>query len=216
MWYKDDLRVHPYIVLNLREEPATLITSLLIPDATAKEVFDRLSNTYQRLNMQSQLNLWSQLHSLQLSQDRNVQLHLTRLEEIIVELARINDPENKSEKCGIFLCSLPQSLSYIAAVVQANNMNLIDLCALLRSENECRKTGKQILATPLLPYPTAHFFNSVPRKRRSSTPDRKSFGAGTVGKEVTFKVNVGFVSATIATIFSRIQIATKAYVVTIL
>ena len=43
---RDDQKARPHIVLNLAEEPATLITSLLMSDGTTKQVRDKLTDTY--------------------------------------------------------------------------------------------------------------------------------------------------------------------------
>lgn len=56
-WDEDDRKPRLHIVLNLNEEPATIITALIISNASTKEVRERLCNTYQRQNIQSRLNL---------------------------------------------------------------------------------------------------------------------------------------------------------------
>lgn len=140
-WKKSDLKARPHLVLNLGEEPATLVTSLLLSDASTKQVWERLCEVYQRENIQSQLNLRAKLQATHLSEDGDIQQHLTQLEQIFVDLARINDPVLETEKSGHLLRSLPPSLSFIAIVVQANNMGYTDLCSLLTAESERRKQG---------------------------------------------------------------------------
>ena len=53
----DDEKERPHIVLNLEEEPSTLITSLLMNEETTKEVWDKLTASYQKETIQSKLNL---------------------------------------------------------------------------------------------------------------------------------------------------------------
>lgn len=181
-WLKDDQKARPHIVLNLAEEPATLVTSLLISDASTKEVWERLRNTYQRENIQSQLNLRTKLHNLQLLENGDIQSHLTQLEEIFVDLARINDPVAESDKNGILLRSLPKSLSFIAVVVQANNMNYMDLCALLKSEDERRKSSKPTPDTPPPAQPAARMSNGSEHPSAKSQNDRRKVTCWYCGK----------------------------------
>ena len=61
---KEDAKARPHIVLNLGEEPTTLVTAILLADATTKEVWKKLSDAYMKENIQSKLNLRTQLHNL--------------------------------------------------------------------------------------------------------------------------------------------------------
>ena len=94
---KEDQKARPHIVLNLGEEPATMITSLLLSGATTEAVWDKLIDNYQKGNIQTKLNLRSRLHSMKLTDEGKLQDHLTQLEQIFVDLARINDPVAPNE-----------------------------------------------------------------------------------------------------------------------
>ena len=83
---KDDEKARPHIVLNIGEEPATIITSLLLAGATTKAVWEKLTDTYHKENIQSKLNLRTKLHNLQLKEESDLQAHLTQLEEILLTL----------------------------------------------------------------------------------------------------------------------------------
>ena len=61
---REDQKDRPHIVLNIWEEPATLITSLLLSSATTKDVWKQLTDAYQKENIQSKLNLRTTLHNL--------------------------------------------------------------------------------------------------------------------------------------------------------
>lgn len=80
-------------------------------DASTNEVWERLRNTYQREYVQSQLRVRIKLHALQLGKTGDIQSSPTLLEEIFVNLARINNPVIETDKSGILLLSLPKSLS---------------------------------------------------------------------------------------------------------
>lgn len=56
-WQKADRKARPHIVLNLEEEPTTVVTSLLKSDASSKDVWNRLCSIFQRENIRQQLNL---------------------------------------------------------------------------------------------------------------------------------------------------------------
>ena len=85
---RDDQKVGPYIVLNLAKEPATLITSVRMSDDTTKKIWEKLTDTYQKENIQSKINLRGKLHSLRYRDVPNLQNHLTPIEEIFVELSK--------------------------------------------------------------------------------------------------------------------------------
>lgn len=60
----EDWKARSHIFLNLGEDPATLIISLLFSDATTKEVWKKLTDSYQKENIQSKLNLHTRLHNV--------------------------------------------------------------------------------------------------------------------------------------------------------
>lgn len=64
MFYMDDRRACPHISINLGEEPATLVTSLLISDVTTKDVWRKLTNPYQKENIQTKLNIRKRLYNV--------------------------------------------------------------------------------------------------------------------------------------------------------
>lgn len=129
-------------MFNPKEEPATLIISLLISVASTKEVWKRLCKTYRRENVPLQLDFCTKLHNLRLLEPGDIQEHLIQLEELLVELARINDPVAENDENGILRWSLSKSLSFISVVVQAKNMNFMSLCALFKRESDRRKAEK--------------------------------------------------------------------------
>ena len=100
---RDDEKERRHIVLNIGEEPSNLVTSLLMNEATTKQVWDKLTASYQKENILSKLNLRSKLHTIKLKNNNELQPHLTQLEEIFVDLARLNDPVNDNDKNGILL-----------------------------------------------------------------------------------------------------------------
>ena len=81
---KDDQKARTHIVLNIGDEPATLITSILLTGATTKEVWKKLTETYKKENIQSKLNLRTQLHNLRFEEENDFQGHLTKLEKIFI------------------------------------------------------------------------------------------------------------------------------------
>ena len=97
---KEDQKARPHIFLNIGEEPATLITSILLAGAITKEVWKKLTETYKKENIQSKLNLRTQLHNLRFEEEKDLQGHLTKLEEIFIDLGRLNDPVSEKEKRG--------------------------------------------------------------------------------------------------------------------
>ena len=136
----DDRKARAHVVLNLGEEPATLITSLLMADASTKEVWKKLTDSYQKENIQTKLNLRNRLHNIRFKDTDDLQEHLTSLEEIFLDLARLNDAVADGDKTGILLRSLPESLGFIALMADAQKMDYDSICALLKSEMERRKS----------------------------------------------------------------------------
>lgn len=105
---KDDEKAITHIVLNLREETATLLTTLLISCATTKVVWRKLIDTYQKENIRSKLNLRTKLHNLRCKDGDNLETHLTSVEESFVDLARLNDHVTDKHKTGALLQPLPE------------------------------------------------------------------------------------------------------------
>lgn len=138
-WKKQDEKARPHIVLNLGEEPAILVTSILLEGATTKQVWVKLRDTYRKENIQSKLNLRSKLHNTFFKDTEDIQVHLKTLEEIFVELARVNDAVSQTDKVAILLRSLPESLGSIPLIADANNMDYDQTSALIKSEMERRK-----------------------------------------------------------------------------
>lgn len=50
------------------------------------------------------------MNTLKLSEEDDIQAHIIQLEEIFVDVVRVNDPATETEKTGILLRSLPTSL----------------------------------------------------------------------------------------------------------
>lgn len=157
---KDDAKARPHIVLNLGEEPATILTSLLLSGATTKVVWRKLTDSYQKENIQSKLNLRTKLHNLRYKDGNDLQTHLTSLEEIFVDLARLNDPVSEKDKTGVLLRSLPESFGFLALMADANNMDYDSICALLKSEMDRRQAHNK---------PSAPAFPAMPAARMADT-----------------------------------------------
>lgn len=138
-WKRDDERARPHIVLNLGEEPATLVTSLVISGGTSRQVWQKLNDVYEKENIQTKLNLRSKLHNLAFKEGDNMEKHLTELEDVFLNLARLNDAVVDKDKCAVLLRSLPSSFSVIALMADANNMDYDSICSVMKSEIERRK-----------------------------------------------------------------------------
>lgn len=54
---------HHHIVINLGEESETIVTSLLMSDAMIKEVWKKVTDNYQKENIQSKLKLRNRLQN---------------------------------------------------------------------------------------------------------------------------------------------------------
>lgn len=90
----------------------------------------------------------------------DIQKHFSQLKELFVDLSRMSDPVNENDKTGTWLRSLSTTMSFIAVVVQENNMTYADLCAFLKSEDERQKPVKPSHGEPPPVQPTAHFSHS--------------------------------------------------------
>lgn len=105
-WRKKVQKARPHIIFYLAEKLATLVTSSVIHNAATKQFWKWLCNTYQRKTFQAQLNLITKHHNVQLSENEGIHDHLTRLIEMFVDLAQINDSLAEGDKSDILLRSL--------------------------------------------------------------------------------------------------------------
>ena len=105
----EDEKARPQIVLNLVEEPATLVISLRLDNVTTKVMWDKLFAVYNKQNIPSKLNIRNQLQEIEFQEGNDLQDHHTKMEEIFFNLARMNDPVSMDEKMGIIVKALPES-----------------------------------------------------------------------------------------------------------
>ena len=55
-------------------------------------------------------------------EEKDIQGHLTKLENILIDIATLNDPVTKKDKNGVLIWSLPEAFSFMALMPEANNM----------------------------------------------------------------------------------------------
>lgn len=212
-WEEDDRKARPHFFLNLGEEPATLVTSLFISNAQTKEVWNLLCGTYHQENIQLQLNLRNKLHNLQLSDNGNIHHHLLQLEEIFVDLARINDPVLEKDKTGILLRSLLKSLSFFPVIVQVNNMRYTDLCALLNSEAE-RRSSVRPVNDGVPPIQPSACMAKMNQKGGHLSKNRTSVTCWNCRKRGHIQANVACVVDTTGIIYSSLTVKASAVEIT--
>lgn len=78
-----DRRDSPHIVLNIGEEKDTLVKSLFMSDATRKEVWRKLADSYQKGNIQSKLIPFTR-HNVSYKDGDILQHHLNIFKEIFL------------------------------------------------------------------------------------------------------------------------------------
>lgn len=66
------------------------------------------------------------------------------MEEILLELSRLNNHIAENGKIRVLLRSLTDSFGFIALITDANNMDYELICALLMSKMERRKAHKKV------------------------------------------------------------------------
>lgn len=64
---------------------------------------------------------------------------LFEIEDVFINLVRINDSVADKDKCAVLSRSLPSSFSVIGLMDDANNMDCDSICSVLKSEIELRK-----------------------------------------------------------------------------
>lgn len=89
--HREDQKDRPNIVLILGEENATLMTLLLLSDASTKAVWQTLTYAYQKENIISKLNVPEKVHTICFKEGEYLQEHLTKPEQIFLELLSLND-----------------------------------------------------------------------------------------------------------------------------
>lgn len=92
-------------------------------------------------NIQSNLKLPKRLHNKSFNGDGNLQEQSKRLDELFLYLERINDASADAKKKEL-LRSLPKLFGFIALMAETQNMDFDSICAILKSEMECRKSYK--------------------------------------------------------------------------
>ena len=65
------------------------------------------------------MNLRTQLHNIRYTDGKDLQEQLTKIEEIFIEIARLNDSVTEKDKIVALLRSLPGTFSFIALMADA-------------------------------------------------------------------------------------------------
>lgn len=78
-------------------------------NAKTKYLWIILTDSYHKEQIQSKLNMQTQFYSVSYKDNRNLQEHFTTLEEIFLELARLDEPVSVGKKTSNLLTSLSSS-----------------------------------------------------------------------------------------------------------
>lgn len=70
---------------------------------------------------------------------KSLQKHLTTIEKILADLARLHDIVTEKDKTKVLLRSLPENFGFVALMADENKMNYDFICALLNLEMEREK-----------------------------------------------------------------------------
>lgn len=80
---KDVEKAIPHIIIDVVAERAMLIRSLVLSGATPKVVWETLTSTNKRLNIQSKLNLRTKLRNVGYKDNSDLRKRLTELKNIL-------------------------------------------------------------------------------------------------------------------------------------
>lgn len=112
---------------------------MIVSGATTKDIWRKLTDDYQKENIQSILNLRTKLHNLRYKDTEDLKKYLTDIEIIFVDLTPCNELVTDKYKTGVLLRSLPKRFGFVSSMPDANNMDYDFICALLKSEMKRRK-----------------------------------------------------------------------------
>lgn len=109
---KTDEKACTHTFLKLREEPAALITSLLMSGGTTKLIWNKMKDSYQMENIQSKLNLRTQLNTIKYVSNVHIEDHITGLEELFLSMLVSTIQWMKWTNQGYSYVSYPKSWDF--------------------------------------------------------------------------------------------------------
>lgn len=106
---------------------------------TTKAVWEKLQDTYHQENIHFKTNFWTKLHTINYDTKSNIEDSIISLEKIFVSFERLNYPADEKDRPGILLRYLPDEFSFLAIMVDSQNMDRKSIFVELKANAERRK-----------------------------------------------------------------------------
>lgn len=121
---KKNEKAKPHVLLNEKEEPATLITiTLIVIQGVNNWQFGKNWKVRIKTKIQSELTPIIYLPSLTYKDGSDSQQHVTKIEKMLLSLTRLSDPVDNNDKGKVLLRPLPDSFGFTPLVAKINGMD---------------------------------------------------------------------------------------------
>lgn len=95
--------------------------------------------------MQSKLNVHTKLLTIKVDKNKDIQDHMTSMEDICVSLCERNDPVDPKKTPAILFGLLPEECSFLAIMADSQNMHYQSICVIWKAVVERRKGPQKAL-----------------------------------------------------------------------
>ena len=127
-WQSRDDQAEQIIVSSIEQE----LVSHILTCTTAKEMYDKLKEVYQRDTEQQKCQLLQEFFNLQIDKTKNVVTNVSRLRNIAFRLTSLEQPVNETMIITKILTVLPERFQYFNSAwesTRAEDKTLENLCA---------------------------------------------------------------------------------------
>ena len=118
-WNKKDRRARALINLSIEDSQIINVKN----ETTAKATWDTLKRIHERSNLSSKLFLLRKLYGTKLNEGGDLNVHITKLLELIDKLKSIGENIDDSHVSALLLCSLPKSYDGLITALEARPEN---------------------------------------------------------------------------------------------
>ena len=163
-----------YTILLLALSDEQLSMMMDVESGNAYEVWKRLHDKYERKTQVNKILLRKQLHTLHMNENESVDMYITRLKQLVVQLQGVGDQVTENEKLTVLVSGLPDEYNSLVDMLSVNtDITFENACNLLRDREERMKAK---------PKQDEHDMVTIIKNRNIHDGNRKHYNKGSANE----------------------------------
>lgn len=137
-------------------------------DKTAHDMWNSLSNIYERKTLTSKLYVLRKLYKIRYTEHQSMREHINQMMTLVDQLRGIGEELSDSHKAALLLCSLPESYSSLVTAIEARPESEVSLILVKNKLIDEYKRRKELAIDTSENRTSFNSYSALNRNRRYS------------------------------------------------